>query len=121
MSDEAKGQALEELGPKNWAELTEAPLAVMMLGKSDCAACKTWQGELEEWLASGQAPEDVRFGKLLIAQPGLVDFKRANEWLREVDVLPFNLIYQNGESKKKFAGSGLSRLTNRLDNVRKDS
>ena len=45
---------------------------------------------------------------------GLVDFKRANPWLAEVDVLPFNQIWVNGERSKSFAGSGVDRLVPRL-------
>lgn len=112
---------LEELGPKTWADLVSAPLSFLMLGKSDCAACAEWQKELEAWLEDEGVEPDVRFGKLLVDQPGLVDFKRNNPWLREVDVLPFNLIYANGEIKKKFAGSGIQRLVNRLENVKKDA
>ena len=59
----------------------------------------------------------MRFGKIFLDKPGLVSFKRANPWLAEVDVLPFNIIYKNGNKEKTFAGKGVERLTNRLERI----
>lgn len=109
---------LEEIGPDNWKEFLESDLAVLMIGKSTCEACKTWGGELSEWLATEEAPDDVRFGKLLLDQRGLIEFKKASPWLAELDVLPFNVVYVKGEKTKDFAGGGLDRLKARLERVR---
>jgi hypothetical protein len=49
---------------------------------------------------------------------GLIGFKRANPWLAEVDVLPYTLVYRNGEKVAEFAGGGIGRLQSRLDRVR---
>ena len=57
---------------------------------------------------------NVRFGKLELDQRGLVEFKKANEWLREIDDLPYNVIYVNGEPVKRYVGGGTERLVNRL-------
>lgn len=111
----------EQLDAKNWEEFVASPTAVLVLGKTDCAACKEWSEELESFLEQADAYPDVRFGKLVIDKPGLVNFKRANPWLAEVDVLPFNVVYQGGEKKKTFAGGGLERLTNRLDRLSGES
>jgi hypothetical protein len=108
---------LEKIDATNWRDFVGAPRAVLMLGKSDCAACGQWTEELETFLASDEEWKDVRFGKILLDQRGLVDFKRANPWIAEVSDLPFNQIYVNGERSKSFAGGGVERLVNRLRNL----
>lgn len=112
---------LEALDGKNWQEFVAAPTAVLMLGKSDCAACSAWSDELARFLEDDAQYPDVRFGKLLLDTPGLVSFKRANPWVAEVDVLPTTIIYKGGERAKTFAGSGIERLTNRLDRLAAES
>ena len=108
--------SLEAVDNKNWREFVASPRSVLMLGKSDCAACASWTEELEAFLASDEEWKDVRFGKILLDRPGLIDFKRANPWIAELDVLPFNQIYASGERGKSFAGGGIERLVNRLRN-----
>ncbi|MCC6620567.1 MAG: hypothetical protein IT385_04895 [Deltaproteobacteria bacterium] len=109
---------LEMIDGQTWREFVGSDVAVLMLGKSDCEACARWTEELNAFLASEPGFAGVRFGKMLLDQRGLTDFKRDNgAWLKDVDVLPFNLIYRQGKIEKSFAGSGLDRLTNRLRNV----
>jgi len=105
---------LELLDGKTIADFLAAPAAVLMLGKSDCEACARWTEELGEFLDADAEWRDVRFGKLLLDKPGLIDFKRGNPWVAGLDVLPFNAIYVAGEKKSEFAGSGIARLENRL-------
>lgn len=110
--------AIEAIGAGEWEEfIAHDPAAVLVLTKSDCAACAAWSEELTAWLESGEAPDGVRVGKMVLDVPGLGAFKKASPWLRDVDSLPFNVIYENGEVVKQFAGSGISRLVGRLDRV----
>jgi len=51
---------------------------------------------------------------------GFTDFKKENRWLSEVDVLPINVIYQNGERAASYAGGGQTRLENRLRRLFRD-
>jgi hypothetical protein len=105
---------LESLDGSSWPEFIASPRAVLVLGKTDCEKCAKWSAELVEFLASDEEFADVRFGKMMLDQRGLIDFKKANPWLAEVDVLPFNILYTNGEKQKAFAGGGIDRLLNRL-------
>lgn len=109
---------LEKLTRETWRDLIASPTAVLMIGKSDCGACQTWTQELETYLAEHPEWEHVRFGKLELDKPGFGDFKKDNAWLADVHDLPYNLLYVNGELKKKFAGGGIDRLTNRLQRIR---
>jgi hypothetical protein len=105
---------LETIDGGNWEEFTRDRLGVLVLGKSDCDKCASWCRELTEFLAQDDSFGDVRFGKLLLDQRGLIGYKRASPWLAEVSVLPFNVIYRDGQVAKSFAGGGLERLLNRL-------
>ncbi|MCA9664931.1 MAG: hypothetical protein KC503_05060 [Myxococcales bacterium] len=108
---------LEQLEGDAWRDFVGAPVAVLMLGKSDCASCQRWTEELGEALRDEAFWPQVRFGKITLDQRGLTSFKRENGWLADVDALPFNVIYKGGERVKTFPGSGISRLDNRLKNV----
>lgn len=112
---------LEKLGPDTLDDFLQADTAVLMLGKTTCPACAKWTEELEAFLAADSEWSDVRFGKLNLDQRGLADFKRANPWLADLEDLPYNIIYQGGERKKEFLGSGIERLTNRLKRVQEES
>ncbi len=111
---------LETIDGRNWRDFVAAPAAVLVLGKSDCENCASWAEELERFVAAGNWAQ-VRFGKLLLDRPGLIDFKRANPWIAELDVLPFNVIYVNGERSRSFAGGGAERLARRLERLLSDA
>ena len=108
---------LEAIDGASWEAFLAAPWAVLMLGKSDCEHCHEYTEELHAYLG-GEAPAEVRFGKMLLDRGGLATFKRANPWLAEVDVLPYTLIYRGGEKVAEFAGGGVGRLQSRLDRLR---
>ena len=105
---------LETIAGGNWEDFLSAPSAVLMLGKSDCPACVAWTKDLETFLEADGEWARVRFGKMLLDQPGLGGFKKTNPWLAELEALPMNLIYIDGEKVKDFLGSGVDRLVNRL-------
>ena len=108
---------LEEIDGSNWEDFLNADVAVLMLARTDCDACDDFTEELEGFLAEDSEWSEVAFGKMFIDQPGLASFKKESCWLKDVRNLPFTAIYVDGELKKKFAGSGITRLTNRLDRV----
>lgn len=108
---------IEVLDANNWEDFLAAEAAVLILAKTTCNNCKEWSTELEAAFAQEDTFPGVRFGKLFLDQRGLIAFKKANPWIAEVDVLPFNVIYSKGERVKTFAGGGMDRLRNRLERV----
>jgi hypothetical protein len=102
---------MELLGKDDWQGFIDSPIAILMLGKTNCKACEEWTVELTNYTP----PTGVRVGKILLDTPGLARFKIAQPWISEVDILPFNAIFVAGELKKQWAGSGLERLQNRLN------
>ena len=110
--------ALETIDGSNWREFVAAPTAVLLIGKSDCAACRAWGEEVSGFVADlPDAYSAARFGKMLLDTKGLTDFKRENPWLAELTQLPHTVIYRAGERKKWFDGGGLDRLKSRLDRL----
>lgn len=107
----------ETVGKDNWREFLASPTAVLVLGKTDCEHCKTYSAELEGFLQPPGVFPGVRFGKIELDRPGLIEFKRENPWISELDVLPYTIIYARGARQKEFAGGGVDRLETRLRRV----
>lgn len=107
-------QRLTYLDGDNWEEFMEGERVVLTLGKTDCAACHDFEGELKDFLAEDDEWTDVRFGKIVLDQRGLLGFKKANPWLAEVDALPYTVIFADGDQQKAFAGGGINRLVKRM-------
>ena len=108
---------VEVLDPSTLDDFLAADIAVLILAKTTCTNCAKWSEELEAKLAEEDPFPQVRFGKLYLDKPGLIKFKKANPWITEVDVLPFNVLYAAGEQKKSYAGGGFDRLRNRLNRI----
>ncbi len=115
-----EGGRLEPIDGGNWRDFVAAPAAVLLIGKSTCPVCQEYARELGDALGAADAWSGVRFGKVELDRGGLVDFKRANPWLVDLDTLPFTRIYRNGELWKEFAGGGVDRLRTRLDQLDAD-
>ena len=105
---------LETVDGSNWREFLAAPRAVLILAKTTCQHCADWSAELGAFLDTDTRFAEIRFGKMYLDRPGLIDFKRGNPWLAEVDDLPFNLLYEHGERRKSWPGGGVARLVDRL-------
>jgi len=102
---------MEILNQSNWEEFLSSPISVLILSKTDCQSCDTWFLELETY----ELPENIRLGKLQLDSPGLGRFKMTNDWVANIDILPFNAIYVDGKVKMQWAGGGIDRLQNRLN------
>ena len=102
---------MEVLNNSTWKEFLSSPVSVLILSKTDCQLCDKWFSKLEAY----EIPENVRLGKLLLDSPGLARFKIENEWVSNIDILPFNAIYVDGIVKKQWAGGGITRLQTRLN------
>lgn len=85
-----------------------------MLGKTTCVACNEWTNELDGWESTHP---QLKIAKVLLDQPGLGRFKIAHPWVAEVDMLPWNILFVEGEIVKQWAGSGTNRLENRLSRL----
>ncbi|MEM9944123.1 MAG: hypothetical protein AAF939_21385 [Planctomycetota bacterium] len=105
-----------KLDHENLDEFLKQKSFVLILGKSDCDACNQWETDLNDAFANEDLG-DLPVGKLNLDQRKLGNFKRENPWLQEVNDLPFNAIYRDGDLVKSFAGGGISRLKPRLERL----
>tara|TARA_B100001250_G_scaffold125320_1_gene106570 strand:- start:1968 stop:2285 length:318 start_codon:yes stop_codon:yes gene_type:complete len=99
------------LNNEDWEDFLLSPSALLILGKNGCDACEKWSDKLQSF----EPPAGMQIGKLLLDTPGLGRFKLSQPWVADVDILPFNVIFIDGEIKKSWAGGGLERLKSNLD------
>jgi len=84
--------------------VVNARYGALVLAKDDCDNCLAYEAEIRRLQEAGQLGELV-VGKLVLTQPGSREFKRSNPWLRDVDFLPYTLLYASGEKVDEFAAS----------------
>lgn len=104
---------METLNQSNWEEFLSSHISVLILSKTDCQSCDAWFLELDDYVL----PSNVRLGKLLLDSPGLGRFKIEHNWVANIDILPFNAIYVDGDVKMQWAGGGIERLQTRLNRL----
>ena len=104
---------IEQLDSGTWKAFLDAPISLLVLGKTGCEPCKIWTGTLEE--QTDELTNEVRVGVLLLDALGLGHFKIDNPWVSLVDVLPFNALYIDGERVTEWAGGSLDRLEEELN------
>ena len=101
---------IELLNPETWETYLYSGNTVLILSSSNCVACEEWKLELSQWAS----PEDIRIAEIKLDQPRFGRFKSTHPWVADIDILPFNAIFIDGEVVKRWAGGGISRLENRL-------
>jgi hypothetical protein len=84
--------------------VVNARYGALVLAKDDCDNCAAYEAEIRRLQEAGQL-DDLVVGKLVLTQPGSREFKRSNPWLRDVDFLPYTLLYASGEKVDEFAAS----------------
>ena len=104
---------MEILNQSNWEEFLSSPVSLLILSKTDCQLCDKWFSELESY----ELPDSIRLGKMLLDSPGLGRFKMENNWVANIDILPFNAIFVEGKVKIQWAGGGMDSLQTRLNRV----
>jgi len=83
---------------------------VLILSSSNCAACEEWKLELSQW----ESPEDIRIAEINLDQPRFGSFKSTHPWVADIDILPFNAIFIDGEVVEQWSGGSFEHLDKRL-------
>ena len=104
---------IEQLDPGTWKSFLNAPISLLVLGKTGCEPCKIWTGMLADH--TDELTNEIRVGMLLLDASGLGHFKMENPWVSLVDVLPFNALYIDGERVAEWAGGSINRLRKELN------
>jgi hypothetical protein len=95
-----------------------ARYGILVLTKTTCGACASYQSEIERSLALGDL-EGASVAKLVLDRPGGHRFKRDNPWLADVNFLPYTVLYRDGQQVDAFAASKASYLLERLADARR--
>lgn len=106
---------IEDLRPNTWKNFLDAPTALLVLGKGDCEPCTAWNSILNNQLNQITLLHGVCVGKILLDAPGFGQFKLDHTWVSNVDVLPFNALFINGERVAEWAGGSMDRLMKELN------
>lgn len=114
MSSNGNGDALTAITDRNIRELLSEPRAVLVIGKSDCGHCISYEKEILELQGQGGL-DGVAIGKLLLDAPGSPRFKKENPWLGTLKALPHTLIFVDGEHVENFAASKGAYLVERIE------
>jgi|SRR3990172_646591 len=108
------GAHLERVDDGSLSALLSGDSAVLVLAKSDCGSCAEYEEVIEQLLAQRPALQQLRWGHLVLDAPGSRQFKVANPWLRDVDVLPHTVLYRAGAIIDRFSASTKWILLERL-------
>lgn len=110
-----RAPAIVKVTDVNWRDFTAGD-AVLMLGKSTCRSCIRLADEIEHEVRAHHWKWPT-VGKVVLDRPGLSEFKQRNPWLQEIDVLPYVVVYHDGERAESESTSKLARLESMLAHV----
>lgn len=94
-------------------DVADAEQGVLILTRTDCANCAGYQREIVKLGDEGKL-DGMVLGKIELDLPGAGRFKRDNPWLREIEYLPYTLLYDHGTITDRFAASKGSYLVERI-------
>ena len=90
----------------NWKDIISLPLSVVIFTKDDCQDCKKWIDKLHD----SEDFEEVNFAIMNLSDKGLGKIKIENPWISQIDILPFNVLFINGELRENWSGANEDRL-----------
>ena len=90
----------------NWNEIISLPLSIVIFTKDDCQDCKLWIDKLRD----SKGFEGISFAIINLSDKGLGKIKMGNSWISHIDILPFNVLFINGELHENWSGANENRL-----------
>jgi hypothetical protein len=107
MSEQA---GLTRLFDAEWEAFISQAQSILILTRLDCEGCET--------LLKSPVLQQSGFpvGYLVLDEPGVKQFKQANQWInREVDLLPFSIRYEAGLRVATTRGSDAEKVLESLN------
>ena len=90
----------------NWEEITSSPLSVVIFTKNQCKDCKQWIDKL----SASDRLEKMIYAVINLSDKGLGKIKIENPWISQIDILPFNVLFAEGELQEHWSGANEDRL-----------
>ncbi len=112
--NDLSGRLVLNFSDENIEEVVNAERAVLIFTKSDCGHCAAYQAEIEALFEQGEM-EGVSIGKVVLNQRGIIRYKRDNPWLSGLRLLPYTLLYSEGQPVDAFAASKGAYLLERIE------
>ena len=85
-------------------------ITLLVIGRPGCEDCTKWHRDLEQW---DEVPL-LDIVTLNIRSELGSEFKEANTWAAHIDMVPFNVLYVNGEACAHWYGGQHAALTEHL-------
>jgi len=99
------------LGDSNWDSFVNKKITLVIFEKSDCEQCENLSNEIINDTG------DYNFGicKLRLDAPGSSQIKLSNPWISNIDILPFCVVFKEGQMTDSWAGSDFARIILRVN------
>jgi hypothetical protein len=90
----------------NWEEIISSPLSLVIFTKNECKDCKQWLDKLNV----SDRFEKMIYAVMNLSDKGLGKIKIENPWISQIDILPFNVLFVEGELQENWSGANEDRL-----------
>lgn len=104
---------ITSLSANDWSKELSSGQKLLLIGKSSCQACAEWKKDLSSW----KRPDELIILEIKLDQSGFGNFKRENPWITEIQILPYNVIFNEGVIVERWSGKGIERLENKLHSI----
>jgi|TARA_B100001758_G_C18400874_1_gene608892 hypothetical protein len=101
------------LDSTNWETFFNAKLSYVMFSKTNCENCRKLQIEVE----GSSELQNLISGKLNLDIPGMSEMKMRHKWISQIDILPFNAIFSNGELIESWSGSNFAKWKDKISSL----
>jgi len=81
-----------------------------MFSKKDCEQCE----QLESEINRSEDSYPIEKCKVVLSDSGFADLKMEHNWISNIDVLPFNVIFSEGKMLDSWSGSSIERFNLKL-------
>ena len=99
------------LGDSNWDSFVNKKITLVIFEKSDCEQCEKLSNEIIN--DAGDYNFDIC--KLRLDTPGSSQIKLSNPWISNIDILPFCVVFKEGQMTDSWAGSDFARIILRVN------
>ncbi len=96
--------SIQHIDDSNFEAFMEHDRVALLLTRSTCGNCVNYTQEIQELIEKGRL-EDLHIGKVILDQAGSVKLKKANPWIKDLDFVPYTVLYDKGQKVEEFAAS----------------
>lgn len=99
---------------RNFADLMKTEKAVLVVGRTDCANCESYNDEIDA-LVRKPHYKSIVFGKLTLDKAGTGEVQKSHPWMAALTVLPHTVLFKKGKKVDEFAASNGTFLEEKIE------